>query len=172
MTMDKCDVCADQPGLQSLCTPRSGPPLPGVLCPVATAGEQAPGNWHFVERCDTCAIYDGDDEASYAMARHLGSPIRRFDVKALDRTQPAICAITLPMPGEELKEIAMTESEFTIRLGHEDECLDTTLANMRDHGLAHADTMWGEIGMVTDNDNQTVWIIRVDWPKLTKELES
>ena len=66
----------------------------------------------------------------------------------------------------------MTESEFTLRLGHEDECLDTTLANMRDHGLAHADTMWGEIRMVTDNDNQTVWIIRVDWPKLTKELES
>ena len=65
----------------------------------------------------------------------------------------------------------MTESEFTLRLGHEDECLDTTLANMRDHGLAHADTMWGEIRMVTDNDNQTVWIIRVDWPKLTKELD-
>ena len=161
MTMDKCDVCADL-GFQ----------IPGVLCPVATAGEQAPGNWHFVERCDTCAIYDDDDEASYAMARHLGSPIRHFTVKALDRTQPAICAITLPMPGEELKEIAMTESNFTIRLGHEDECLDTTLANMRDHGLAHADTMWGEIRMVTDNDNQTVWIIRVDWPKLTKELES
>ena len=91
MTMDKCDVCADL-GFQ----------IPGVLCPVATAGEQAPGNWHFVERCDTCEIYDDDDEASYAMARHLGSPIRRFDVKALDRTQPAICAITLPMPNSDM----------------------------------------------------------------------
>ena len=66
----------------------------------------------------------------------------------------------------------MTESDFTIRLGREDECLDTTLANMRDHGLAHADTMWGEIRMIEDSDTQTVYIIKVEWPKLTKELEA
>ena len=77
-----CDACVGQP-------------IQGVLYPVSTNGEQAPGNWRFVERCDACGIYEGDDDASIALARHLGAlgrplEIRRFVVQSLGRTQPAL----------------------------------------------------------------------------------
>jgi len=74
-----CDACAGQP-------------IKGVLYPVAyeSAQEVAPSKWGFVERCDMCGIYDNDIDACKALARHLGSPIRHFNVEVLGRTQPAV----------------------------------------------------------------------------------
>jgi hypothetical protein len=74
------------------CGACSGQTMPGVLYPALTAGEKAPDNWDFVERCDACGVYESDEDASYALAHRLDSEVRHYRVHALDRTQPAIAA--------------------------------------------------------------------------------